>query len=209
MRITKRVFAAVMAASVAAVSLGSMFSASAARKYSTYHYYFDVPANTYATTCNANVSYNPNNTVYAGSANGNLGGTFAVNDIAITDTSSITYVNYTNSEPTSSAGVLGRLTFKTTTTAPSVTVTLVKNDRGNNLVTSTVTAVPVLAGDVNLDGTVNDTDVTYLNKYLAGALSFSTEQWRAADVDADGEVGTIDSGRLVQYLNGNMESVIG
>lgn len=210
MKKIKKVLVSFMAAAVSAASFGTATAASAENvKYNVFSYYFDVPENTYVKTCNANTSYNPNIVEFVRSSNGNLGGTFTASNIGITDTSKKTYIEYSNSSPTSKSGSLGSVTFKTKSTAPNFTVTLVKNDRNNSLVTSTVNVDEVLMGDVNLDGVVNNLDTTFLGKYLAGSIKFNTEQFRAADLDGDGAVDPNDLTRLMMYVEGVNDSVLG
>lgn len=210
MKKIKKVLVPIMAAAVSAVSFCTATAVSAENvKYNAYSYYFDVPENTYVKICNANASYNPNIIEFVRSSNGNLGGTFTASNVGITDTSKMTFIEYSNSAPTSKAGCLGSVTFKTKSTAPSFTVTLVKNDRNNSLVPSTVNVNRILMGDVNLDGVVNDVDMTYLNKYLASSIKFNTAQSRAADLDGDGVIDGSDATRLMMYLEGLSDSVIG
>lgn len=210
MKNIKKALVALTASAVSVASFCAVPSASAASgKYKTYSYYFDVPENTYAKTCNANVSYNPNNVEFVRSSNGNLGGTFSVSNIGITDTSKKTYVEYSNSAPSSKSGSLGFVTLKTTSSVPSFSVTLVKNDRNNTLATSTVKVNRVLMGDVNLDGVVNEEDVTLLNKAVLGAVLLNETQKRAADVNGDGVTDSIDSLNIVKYNAGVFDSVCG
>ncbi|MCM1270141.1 MAG: dockerin type I repeat-containing protein [Ruminococcus flavefaciens] len=210
MKNVKKMLVSLMAAAASAVSLCVVSASSAANvKYNTYSYYFDVPENTYIKTCNANVSYNPNNVEFVKSSNGNLGGTFSVSDVGINETSKKTYVEYNNSSPSNKSGNLGYVTFKTTSAIPSFSVTLVKNDRNNTLVTSTVKVNRILMGDVNLDGVVNDTDMTYFQKYMIGSIKFNETQFRAADLDGDGSINGADFTRLMMYLEGSSDSVLG
>lgn len=206
MKNIKKALVSLTAAAVSAVSFCAVPSASAASgKYKTYSYYFDVPENTYVKTCNANVSYNPNNVEFVRSSNGNLGGTFSVSNIGITDTSKKTYVEYSNASPSSQSGSLGFVTLKTTSSVPSFSVTLVKNDRNNTLVTSTVKVNRVLMGDVNLDGVVNEDDASLINRNLmVGAV---IPEPRAADVNGDGKIDSIDSLNIIKYTSGVFDSV--
>ena len=208
MKNIKKALISLTAAAVSAVSLCAIPSASAENgKYKTYSYYFDVPENTYVKTCNANVSYNPNNVEFVRSGNGNLGGTFSASNIGITDTSKRTYVEYSNSSPSSKSGSLGFVTLKTTSSVPSFSITLVKNDRNNTLVTSTVKVNRVLMGDVNLDGVVNNDDVQLLNKAVLGAAALNETQKRAADVDGNGKADATDSLYISKYIAGVIDSV--
>lgn len=206
MKSIKKALVSLTAAAVSVASFCAIPSASAASgKYKTYSYYFDVPENTYVKTCNANVSYNPNNVEFVRSSNGDLGGTFSVSNIGITDISKRTYVEYSNSSPSNKSGSLGFVTLKTTSSVPSFSVTLVKNDRNNTLVTSTVKVNRVLMGDVNLDGVVNEDDASLINRNLmVGAV---IPEPRAADVNGDGKIDSIDSLNIVKYTAGVFDSV--
>ena len=206
MKSIKKALVSLTAAAVSAVSFCAIPSASAASgKYKTYSYYFDIPENTYVKTCNANVSYNPNNVEFVRSSNGDLGGTFSVSNIGITDISKRTYVEYSNSSPSNKSGSLGFVTLKTTSSAPNFNVTLIKNDRNNTLVTSTVKVNRVLMGDVNLDGVVNEDDASLINRNLmVGAV---IPEPRAADVNGDGKIDSIDSLNIVKYTAGVFDSV--
>lgn len=56
-------------------------------------------------------------------------------------------------------------------------------------------------GDINLDGKINNTDVTLLNKYLSGAVSLSGNMQKyMADVNRDGEIDVLDAVLLQQIL---------
>lgn len=60
------------------------------------------------------------------------------------------------------------------------------NDPGNG---SAVTSY----GDVNVDGSVDNLDVTLINKYLLGTAELSEQGKKNADVDANGTIDTTDS----------------
>lgn len=56
-------------------------------------------------------------------------------------------------------------------------------------------------GDVNLDGVINNTDLTRLNQYLAGIIAFTGNLQRYnADINRDGIINSIDSTMLQQIL---------
>ncbi len=55
------------------------------------------------------------------------------------------------------------------------------------------------AGDVNMDGAINDDDVTYVRKHLAGWNDYKTING-PADVNKDGTVNAIDVALLKRYL---------
>ena len=214
MKIVKRFLVSLMATAVSASSLSVIPSVSAASgKYKTYSYFFDVPANTYVKICNANTSYNPNNVEFVRKGkekfvnSADLGGTFNVSNIGVTDSLKRTYIEYSNASPTNKEGNLGYVTLKTTSTIPSFSVTLVKNDRGNTLVTSTVKVNRVLMGDVNLDGIVDVKDVELLNKACMGTASLNKSQLRAADVDGNNQFDSTDSLNILKYVQGIKDSV--
>lgn len=210
MKKSKKILASIMAATVSAVSLCSMFSTSAAtKKYNVYAYYFNVPENSYIKTFNVNASYDPNKTMLVGSHVGDLGGNFLVNDISISDNSNITYVNYSNSSPNSNSGCLGCLGFKIISGGPTINITSLKNDRNNNLALSTVQKNLAFMGDVNLDGDVNEKDLDTFQKYLRCAITFNETQLMQADVNFDGIVDDHDATNLMHYLLGNYDSVAG
>ncbi len=57
-------------------------------------------------------------------------------------------------------------------------------------------------GDVNLDGVVNISDVTAVQKYIAKMLSLNDKQLAAADVTGDGSVDISDATAIQRYLAG-------
>ena len=59
-----------------------------------------------------------------------------------------------------------------------------------------------IRGDVNLDGTVNITDATDIQKYIAGLSEFTAEQTAVADYNGDGTVNITDSTELQKVLAG-------
>ncbi len=206
MKNIKKALVSLTAAAVSAASFCAVTSASAeiSGKYNTYSYYFEVPANTYVKTCNANVSYNPNNVEFARSSKGNLGGTFKVSNIGITDTLKRTYVEYSNSSPSNKSGNLGYVTLKTTSSIPSFNVTLVKNDRNNTLVTSTVKVNRILMGDANQDEHVDIADATAIIQSIGNADEYglSEKGKLAADVNFDGMVTGADANLIQELIAG-------
>lgn len=60
------------------------------------------------------------------------------------------------------------------------------NDPGNG-------SAETLYGDVNVDGSVDNLDVTLINKYLLGTAELSEQGKKNADVDANGTIDTTDS----------------
>ena len=59
------------------------------------------------------------------------------------------------------------------------------NDPGNG-------SSETLYGDVNVDGSVDNLDVTLINKYLLGTAELSEQGKKNADVDANGTIETTD-----------------
>ncbi len=206
MKKVKRFVTAALAAVFATVSFSSMFSVSAASdQYYTYRYYFDVSAGAKITAYNANIPYNPSNATYVTYGTGNLGGSFNAYNIPVTTAQSIVYVNYINENPAGSSGYLGNVTLNTRTAgAPTVNVTLASGDDANG-----ISIQAVLLGDVDLDGKVTEDDVTLLNKYTMNLVDFTKAQIRAADTNNDSIVDGNDAMRLLQYVEGVTDSVLG
>lgn len=207
----KNIKKALISLTTAAVSAASFCvvtstSAEVSGKYNTYGYYFEVPANTYIKTCNANLSYNSNNYEFATSRNGSLGGTFLTKNVTISNTSKKLYVEYNNSSPSANKGELGFVALKTNLSfAPSFSVTLVENDRNNTLVTSTVNVERVLIGDANQDGHITVADATAIFQSISNADEYglSEKGKLAADVNFDGMV-TGEDVNLIQQLDAGM-----
>ena len=57
-------------------------------------------------------------------------------------------------------------------------------------------------GDINVDGTVDITDLSELSLALIGDKSLTETQQKAADVDEDGTVTLADLARMKQYIVG-------
>ena len=55
-------------------------------------------------------------------------------------------------------------------------------------------------GDTDLDGSITISDVTEIQKYLAGLVHFSDEQIALADTNGDGVVDINDATHLQKYL---------
>jgi hypothetical protein len=60
-------------------------------------------------------------------------------------------------------------------------------------------------GDIDLDGSVNITDLVRLRKYLAGTEQLTDEQKANADLNKDGDVNITDLVKLRKYLAGSEE----
>lgn len=63
-----------------------------------------------------------------------------------------------------------------------------------------LTAPEKIAGDANLDGTVNVNDVTEIQQFSAEFIEFNTLQAILADCDKDGRVGVSDATLIQMYL---------
>jgi len=64
-----------------------------------------------------------------------------------------------------------------------------------------------VTGDIDLNGTIDVTDLTELSLALVGDKELTSEQKMAADVDSDGAVTLADLARLQQYLSKKIESL--
>ncbi len=64
-----------------------------------------------------------------------------------------------------------------------------------------------VTGDIDLNGTIDVTDLTELSLALVGDKELTSEQKMAADVDGDGAVTLADLARLRQYLSKKIESL--
>ena len=62
-----------------------------------------------------------------------------------------------------------------------------------------------ILGDVNMDDNVTITDVTRLQKYLAGEITFSAYQVKIADVNFDGSATVQDASMIQKYLAGTID----
>jgi hypothetical protein len=117
MKCLKRLTSVLLTAIISVASVGNMISASAEGTdvsedaFYAKRYYFYASENTYIAKFNANVSYNSKSTICAVKKSGDIGGEFKINDIEITDTQNIVYINYTNSNPDSQSGYIGFVDF--------------------------------------------------------------------------------------------------
>lgn len=209
MKCFKKLTAVLLTAIMSAVSVGNMVSASAAEvsENAVYakRYCFYASENTYIAKLNANVSYNPNLTKCTIDSVGDVGGTFKVNNIEITDTQNMVYMNYTNSSPSKQFGYLGFVDFVSKSTYPStndINITSLKNDRGNELAKSNIFIDVLNVGDVNCDGIVNERDFELLQKYLAGAYYIPEAGKLQSDINGDGTIDMHDAVLLLRYFDG-------
>lgn len=203
----KKVLVSLTTAAVSAASLCIVPSASAvvSGKYSTYKYVFKVnKTKTYMVECYAGTteSYDSNYTEFYKSGDGNIGGTISVNNIRLNSSSRMTYMEYNRSSPLIESGYLGYIAFKTTSTPPTLKMTSVVDDRGNELKESYVTVIPILMGDVNQDGRVEIADATLILQYLTNKDEYNLTEngLLAADVNFDGSVTAADA-HLIQELD--------
>ena len=67
------------------------------------------------------------------------------------------------------------------------------------------TGLDVLIGDVNMDGVVNVTDATLIQKVAVSVLTIDDVQTFAADVNGDGEINVVDS-TLIQKYSAELET---
>lgn len=63
-------------------------------------------------------------------------------------------------------------------------------------------SINLLMGDLNYSETVTSADMTRLNKYLSGEITFSNIQFFLADLNGDGVVNSKDLTRLMKILSG-------
>ena len=80
------------------------------------------------------------------------------------------------------------------------------DDLGGTLVIKAVTtgngAKVTTLGDVTLDGNVNITDATAIQKYLAGSVEFSEVRKLNADVNGDGNITVTDATAIQKMIVG-------
>jgi len=80
------------------------------------------------------------------------------------------------------------------------------NDRGNNLIVDeSIEIIPILMGDVNLDGRVEIADATLILQSLTNNVYYelSEKGKLAADVNFDGVVNRADA-EIIQQLDAGM-----
>ncbi|MCI2113489.1 MAG: dockerin type I repeat-containing protein, partial [Ruminococcus sp.] len=80
------------------------------------------------------------------------------------------------------------------------------DDLGGTLVIKAVTtgngAEVTLLGDVTLDGQVNISDATEIQKYLTGSVEFSEVRKLNADVNGDGNISIADATAIQKKIAG-------
>ena len=67
--------------------------------------------------------------------------------------------------------------------------------------------VPVITGDIDLNDTIDVTDLTELSLALLGDKELTADQQKAADADGDEEVTIADLARLQQYLSKKIDKL--
>ena len=66
-----------------------------------------------------------------------------------------------------------------------------------------------ILGDANMSGDVDVSDASYIQRYIAGLVSFTDDnQYILADVDFDGDVDVNDS-TLIQHYTGGLVDEFG
>ena len=213
MKKIKRVLAAITTVAVSAVSLCSMFTASAdTTQLKTFRIFHEVTANSdiaffdYTINYSSIVTATPSiktilldNGYFTSSNNGKVQTTYMGSPI-ITNGIIATTDFYT---PMSVSSIFNEISYNAT----------IRNSNNNNIDPNSITMTSVLMGDVNQDGVVNAEDISALNKYLLSPISFplSEKGLLAANVkfdfDNDGNpiINSIDSALIINYCNGIIE----
>ena len=74
-------------------------------------------------------------------------------------------------------------------------------DEDANVTQITVSVVPAsLSGDCNADGKADRKDVQLLQRWLLGDTKTTISDWRAADLNGDGQLNAIDLSMLKMLL---------
>ena len=209
----KRVLAAITTATVSAVSLCSMFTASAdTTQLKTFRIYHEVTANSniayfdYSINYTSQVTANPSvktklldNGYFTSSNNGKVQTTYMGSPISTNGIIATTDF-YT---PMSVSSIFNEISYNAT----------IRNSNNNNIDPNSITMTSVLMGDVNQDGVVDTTDVSVLDKYLLSNIQFplSEKAILAANVindyDNDGnpKIQLKDALAITKYCNGVIE----
>ena len=135
-------------------------------------------------------------TVKAGTGSPNFKYTIKVNDSTVVTAKDISSRSYTYNWKPTAAG-----TYKI-----EVVVNDSNSGRASKVISSTykVTKSSYKLGDINNDGVINDTDSAYLMGYLGGdtanyPINAGTNTFKAADIDADGQI-TINDAILLSGM---------
>lgn len=206
----KKVLTAITTAAVSAVSLCSMFTASANPGRETFRIYVDVSTNSGVSDVCLNLRYDPDVTdvcrFYKGMLNNSCSFSVIMNN---GDYCGIDAYYWASSNLTTS-GILGVITMLAPYSIDSIfdlvdlNIEYICNSAGTDLPTSRLRINDVMVGDVNQDGKVNSADATLLNNYLNGKASLSGNALRAADTNADFGVTKDDLTHLNDYLSGKV-----
>ena len=209
----KRVLAAITTAAVSAVSLCSMFTASAdTTQLKTFRIFHEVTANSdiaffdYTINYSSIVTATPSiktilldNGYFTSSNNGKVQTTYMGSPISTNGIIATTDF-YT---PMSVSSIFNEISYNAT----------IRNSNNNNIDPNSITMTSVLMGDVNQDGVVDTTDVRELNNYLMSDIQFplSEKAILAANVindyDNDGnpKIESKDAFAITKYCLGVIE----
>lgn len=214
MKKLKKILAAITTAAVSAVSLCSMFSASALGVVDeeTYRIYVDVSTNSGLSEACLNLRYDPIIADVCKCRKGTLNNSSSFSELI---DPKIGYygidVYYDANSNLTAAGTLGVITMIAPSSINSIfdvvdlNIDYLCNTAGTFLPTSRIRINEVMVGDVNQDGKVNSADATLLNNYLNGKASLSGNALRAADTTGDFGVNKDDLTHLNDYLNGTIK----
>ena len=209
----KRVLAAITTAAVSAVSLCSMFTASAdTTQLKTFRIFHEVTANSdiaffdYTINYSSIVTATPSiktilldNGYFTSSNNGKVQTTYMGSPISTNGIIATTDF-YT---PMSVSSIFNEISYNAT----------IRNSNNNNIDPNSITMTSVLMGDVNQDGIVNKADVEALNKYLLNSDDYPLleKELLAANVSFDFDqngnpiIDKIDLSYLIEYTNGGVK----
>ncbi len=219
MKNTKKLVAAVAAATMAMTSL-AMTSISASAYdyndyYDTYRFYAELAPASGMKSANVLISYprSLTNSITLGNrVIGDVPGTYSIAGTA--NDTWVTHVDIFNaSSDLTIGGTLYRWDCYTKVAAAHVwdlfhideDNIMIWNSKNTRLSSSFISVYGVKVGDINEDGVVDWGDVTAINDHLTGLTLLSDNPLRAADTNNDGYVNTNDMQTLVSYLSGNIE----
>lgn len=206
----KKALAVLTTAAISAISLCSMFSASASvTQYNTFRVYADVKPSSGLQYHYLTLSI-PRYTVYFGdTALGNIEGDYYQSGDA-GDAWKIGVKIFQTSADITDAGTLYRWNFYSSRAETNfwdfatLNENYAKNSAGNIISPCPVEVTAVMVGDINQDGAVNWLDVTAINSYLNGSLVLSEAALRSADINNDGLVNYNDTSKLISYASGEI-----
>ena len=200
----KRFLAAITTVAVSAVSLCSMFTASAdTTQLKTFRIFHEVTANSdiaffdyainYGSIITATPSIKTNlldNGYFTSSNNGKVQTTYMGSPISTNGIIATTDF-YT---PMSVTSIFNEISYNAT----------IRNSNNNNIDHNSITMTSVLMGDVNQDGIVNKADVNALNKYLLNSDAYRLPEkgLLAADVKYDSIINIEDVNKITDYIMG-------